>query len=421
MKRLDPSLLRPGDIILTTTRQPTSKAIRIVTSSNISHAMIYVESHSVIDATAEGVQARNTQRLFLDDDCAVYGLRLNRVLTNVELKGIQDYVRSIVGTQYSLWEAVQAPLGRRNSASRRQFCSRLVAQAYAYADIKLVPDPNYCTPEDLRKSPLMHDLGEVTVAVSDEDVARWAMATDLPQMTRDATNAVLSGARQRDPSIQDFRDLDRHLVDCPEDDGFIYQLYRESGYLDLWRVECERNPWQYDLRLMHQFHSGGGDVAEYCRLTAHEEMVGHRFMINHVGYVIYAANTGLRTFAVLEHLYEILASLHQQRVGVARKWLQANGRTEELPPDALTWLVPNSAEWLEALAQWNPVQAEISRKIVQLAGSADACAICGDEPAANYRLIDEPPVGVSIYRLCEDCAAIRQESGERLTQVYLQP
>jgi hypothetical protein len=40
--------------------------------SDISHAMIYVEDRSVIDATAESVQARNTQRLLFEDECAVH-------------------------------------------------------------------------------------------------------------------------------------------------------------------------------------------------------------------------------------------------------------------------------------------------------------------------------------------------------------
>jgi cell wall-associated NlpC family hydrolase len=59
-KRLDDALLYPGDIVLTTTTAAISKAIRMATRSDISHAMVYVENCSVIDATGEGVHARNT-------------------------------------------------------------------------------------------------------------------------------------------------------------------------------------------------------------------------------------------------------------------------------------------------------------------------------------------------------------------------
>jgi hypothetical protein len=60
-RRLNDALLRPGDIILTTTTAAVSMAIRVATGSDISHAMVCVEDRSVIDATGEGVQARNTQ------------------------------------------------------------------------------------------------------------------------------------------------------------------------------------------------------------------------------------------------------------------------------------------------------------------------------------------------------------------------
>ncbi|EQD44736.1 hypothetical protein B1B_13403, partial [mine drainage metagenome] len=72
MKRLNESALQIGDIVLTTSTAKVSKSIRRFTRSDVSHAMVYVETCSVIDATGEGVHARNTQRLFWDDQCAVH-------------------------------------------------------------------------------------------------------------------------------------------------------------------------------------------------------------------------------------------------------------------------------------------------------------------------------------------------------------
>src|SRR5690606_28294868 len=67
MKRLNATVLVPGDIILTTTTAAASRAIRVATRSDISHAMVYVQNCSVIDATGEGVHARNTQRIFFEE------------------------------------------------------------------------------------------------------------------------------------------------------------------------------------------------------------------------------------------------------------------------------------------------------------------------------------------------------------------
>ena len=57
MKKLDDGGLRTGDIILTSGSNKMSKAVRRATNSAISHAMIYVQHSSVIDATAEGVHS----------------------------------------------------------------------------------------------------------------------------------------------------------------------------------------------------------------------------------------------------------------------------------------------------------------------------------------------------------------------------
>ncbi len=71
MKRLNAASLKAGDVILTTTAAKISKTVRFGTGSDISHAMVYVEDHSVIHATGDGVQARNTQHLLFEDDSPV--------------------------------------------------------------------------------------------------------------------------------------------------------------------------------------------------------------------------------------------------------------------------------------------------------------------------------------------------------------
>jgi len=49
----------------TTSAAKVSKGIRFATGSDIPRAMVCVDGYSVVDATAEGVQARNMQRLFI--------------------------------------------------------------------------------------------------------------------------------------------------------------------------------------------------------------------------------------------------------------------------------------------------------------------------------------------------------------------
>lgn len=215
MKRLNESALRIGDIVLATTMNKVSLGIRRFTLSDISHAMVYVEAHSVIDATGEGVHARNTQRLTWDDSCAVHVLRLKEKLTNDQARRIVNYVRGRIGTQYSKVEAVRTVLGGGNSWSRKQFCSRLVAQAYADAGLELVSNPNYCSPEHLRQSMRLAEVQDSVRTVRDCHVPAGA---GTAQRMRDATNALLEGARAKERHIQDTNDIDQHLKAFPDDD-----------------------------------------------------------------------------------------------------------------------------------------------------------------------------------------------------------
>jgi hypothetical protein len=85
VKKIDYMQLQPGDILLTTSLAAESWSIRAGTKSDISHAMLYVSSTSVIDSTGDGVHARNLQKMFYDDKCAIHALRPKDPLTADQL------------------------------------------------------------------------------------------------------------------------------------------------------------------------------------------------------------------------------------------------------------------------------------------------------------------------------------------------
>lgn len=182
MKKLREEALKTGDIILTTTTAAVSKAIRLATKSDISHAMIYVQDHCVIDATAEGVQARNTQRLFLEDNGSVHLLRPRHELPADQVKALCNYVRGQVGAQYATKEARRTAVRGARQWTRKQFCSRLVAQAYASVGVMLVGDPNFCSPAELKHSALLIEVPNATVTVPAEEAAVWEGREDIPQL-----------------------------------------------------------------------------------------------------------------------------------------------------------------------------------------------------------------------------------------------
>jgi uncharacterized protein YycO len=198
MKKLREASLKVGDIILTTTTAALSKAVRAATHSDISHAMIYVQDHSVIDATAEGVQARNTQRLLFEDDSSIYALRLRDELSADQARDICNFVRTRVGAQYSTKEAIRSALGGTREWTKKQFCSRLVAQAYDSVGIRLVDNPNFCSPANLKDSPLLVEVQNPTVAMTAEEAARWEGRDDLRER-RLLLACIVGGGSRSEP------------------------------------------------------------------------------------------------------------------------------------------------------------------------------------------------------------------------------
>jgi hypothetical protein len=410
MRRVRASALVRGDIVLTTTTATVSKAIRWGTKSDISHAMICVQHRSVIDATSEGVHARNTQRLFFEDKCALHVFRLKAGLTAEQAEQICQFVRQRIGSEYSKKEAVRTMVGGADQWTRKQFCSRLVAQAYASAGIKLVGDPNYCAPADLAKSPLLVPVADAVELATAEEAARWASHPDSTAAMRSAINAVLEGARKKSKDIQTFEDTIPYLVEHPQDDSYFADLLASSGYLTVWQLNTERNPWQYDDALLAELPRK--ECEEYCRSTLKDEEAGpHRYIVNRGAYLGLFRQFELFSFKLLFDLYDLLAAEHRQRLAVARRWLEANRLME---PVAERILVPHSPEWFEAMQLWDPVKAAQTRYIVDDAGHTEVCSICGDDPAKDHRLEKpfRPAGGPDTLKLCEDCVEIRRDMGE---------
>jgi hypothetical protein len=331
-------------------------------------------------------------------------------LSDEQLLVVHNFLRGKIGTQYSTREAIQTVLGGARQWSKKQFCSRLVAQAFASSGIKLVDDPNFCSPIELKDSPFLVEVPDARVVVTAEEAALWEGFEDVPQMMRDAINAVLDGARAKNKHIQTFDDLHRHLVEHPEDDDYLCQLLETSGYLSVWLIEKDKNLWQYDLDLMRAAPAAG--IEDYCwSVLANEDAGPNRYVVNRGGYALFSRQFGLRFFHVMAELYDLLATLHLTRVEVATRWLQVNQR---LVPAAKPHLRPHTPEWFTALEVWDPPKAAMTRKVIKLAGSPDVCSICGDDPAKDYRLEEahRPAGGVDTLRLCDDCLAIRIGGGE---------
>lgn len=416
MRRIDIDALRPGDIILSANRTKAGKLVRVASKGIVSHAMICVQHGSIIDSTAEGVQAWNLQREFFREDEAVFAFRLRDALAPVEMTRIIDFARSEIGTRYSKIEAARSVLGGPKPRSNRQFCSRLVARAYASVGIQLAPDKDYCTPEDLRNSPLLIELDDVTQPVSAEEMATISAHPSPLDLMRASHNAVLAAARRLDPAVENFTDLVQMVLDHPEWDATIAQALRNSGYLDVWKFERRAHPYRYDLTLMDNVSDPKmtADLRVYCIETIREAYSGGiRFAVNLTQYEAMQVQSPRETLSLLIVLYETLVRGHELRIETARSWLLRHH-----PDDVARYMervAPHTPLWFSIVDRVEPRLGAIARLSIQHSGSEDVCSSCGD-PAGDYRLVNaaEAMPGIPSLRLCSDCVVIRRGFGEQL-------
>ena len=317
---IDLSLLEKGDILLTSVGELPSAGVRTITKSDYSHAMLYAGGSSYIHSDLTGVHADNLQRLLLDSPSRAAVLRLRRPSRD----GVADeaimYARRKVGTQYSKREAAGTVVEKlRSGLENRQFCSRLVAQAFAEAGVQLVADPNYCTPQDIFASAELFEVTGCVREASPEESNFVKAANPLAEQRR-ITNAFLQEVREisgRD--VQQYEQVAQCVLDHPEYDEAITQALQRSGYLETWKIDVEINPWRYDAEIYLNSANAAQDLIEsaHYEIQSAAEMIA-RFEFLYSQYDEINGRFPRRYFQTERSLYAILVSLHTKRQEAAR-------------------------------------------------------------------------------------------------------
>ncbi|GGN37555.1 MULTISPECIES: YiiX/YebB-like N1pC/P60 family cysteine hydrolase [Marinomonas] len=236
--------LQAGDIILTAQTGFISKTVRLSTLSKFSHAILYVGGGSFIHSDIQGVHSNNIQRLLFEEKNHV---EVRRIVDASYVANAIMFARSQIGISYSVQEAVRTkyPLYKGKKLNR-QFCSRLVAQSFEYAGIKLVSNPDYCTPKELQKSPLVNMVAGCLRVAEDHEIEFSNSYSPLQRQT-EVTNAILEAVRElTGQDIQSFDDLDQFVIKNPVYDQRITDIVKSSGYLIMFDYELTQNPWRYD-------------------------------------------------------------------------------------------------------------------------------------------------------------------------------
>ena len=170
--------LQNADIIVSTTDAFISKAIRNVTDSSVSHAMLYVGDGLIVDATGHGVDVRPLAEAIFDASLAV--AYRHPQMTPGKAMVVRDFAGRRIGSKYSVRGIVgqlgakidnavfcdandvhrltgqgncQVAVKRLNmsvASDQQLFCSQLVIEAYQKAGLPITKTPpSFTSPEEL--------------------------------------------------------------------------------------------------------------------------------------------------------------------------------------------------------------------------------------------------------------------------------
>ncbi len=278
-----------------------------------------------------GVFSKNPQRLIFDRLTDVLVLRAKRPLSELETRAICSYAQSKVGSLYALNEAITIRLRTllRHQDSKQQFCSRLVAKSYEYAEFDLMNlrNPAFCTPKQLALCKAFEPVKGVVRPASDAEVA-FAESDDPAQENfrqiyewLDKVRALVSQKKElaEQWDIQTQNDVVPLLSAHPEYDSQISEYMQDSGYLEFYTIDARKNPFRYKADLFIHQISQVEDMSE----AIHEELAKevnlfNRYASNQHHFCELFKENNLKFFRLHIQLYNNMLSEILLRVLVIR-------------------------------------------------------------------------------------------------------
>lgn len=266
------NVLQPGDVLLSVDTSKVSRRIAKATGGDYSHAMLYI-GNSFIHAMTDGVYSKNPQRYLREniDHLAAFRV-IPELATLADFNAVCNFSRNQVGALYSIPQAAFARIPGKKMAktvdrSGKQFCSRLVAQAFASIGVALVEDVDYCSPNDLARSPNLYRVEGAVRQMTNDEIA-FSQTPDINATIQQRTYQWLEKSRRLAKRrglgvIAVQNDVLPMLVRHPAYHRVVSGYVIDSGYADFYNWDREKNPYRYDTNV---FLSMGSSAKELVQL-----------------------------------------------------------------------------------------------------------------------------------------------------------
>ena len=339
--------LKNGDIILTCNKTAAGKIVMQATKSKFSHAAIYFDQ-SIIESTGNGVFSCNPQRILMKSPQKFCVLRSKQELDETEINKIRLFVREKIGTPYSCLEAVKTQLPnlfpKIQTGRRLQFCSRFVAQAYAAIGIKIVKNPDYCSPADILHSDKLTIIENIVYPASEDEIKFAKSKNPVTEHLKHFNYWIVKVrkiAQKEGKKIITENDLFPFLTEFPEYDSKIFSCIKKSGYAEDYKIECKNNPYRFDTELFLKKYLPAQDLQEILLLELKKENeVIPRYGINYLQTLLMISGYGnLKTFCLYSNMYLELLKISKRKIEVLYEVaMETNPELQEIIMDQLELL-----------------------------------------------------------------------------------
>lgn len=164
----DTRKLKPGDVLLMNTYE---EQLRSRMKCKYEHVAIYIGDAQIVEANGAHVVMTHVYSYAFREEEHACVLRPKNV-SPITLDNITRNARKQIGREYV--DTIQFRYVRafkntdRKDETNRSFCSRLVAQAYRDENVQLLPNADYCEPDDFLQSELLEVVPDGVMPIIEE-------------------------------------------------------------------------------------------------------------------------------------------------------------------------------------------------------------------------------------------------------------
>ena len=262
----NPYNLLPGDILLMNTYEEDMRARM---KCKYEHAAIYIGDAFLMEANgAHVVMSHIYSYAFREHDHAcVLRLKNSSPLT---LKEVARNARKQMGREYV--NTMQFRYVRvfkntdKQDESNKSFCSRLVAQSYLSEGIHLLPNADYCEPDDFLTSDLLEPVPDA-ITEFHEDLAKVVMnQQQMREETEiDSPNAELFQelGKLYGLNIQDLGQALMPSQSHPDLNDRAIEIIKASRMFKHMEYVKATSPWLFDNAQFLSYYANAGDALHF--------------------------------------------------------------------------------------------------------------------------------------------------------------